>query len=224
MIVKEPLRILKIKPRTAALSPPPPVCLSFSSDATKASHLLWFYFVHWKLSIYHRVPPSFHSSAVWQCNFFFLTLVFNLGRAGQNRSVLAVWWFRGEDIACCLHYCTLDLHMQENKQKVECLKHHNQLRVLPIWNKVGWASVSFRARVLKSSRCREWEVCRVCVDVCLGHARACVIVHVFYLSTWQGSETLAFIYYCRMWRSEQPHVGGEGRSAMRDDGSRCQMP
>ena len=29
MIVKEPLRILKIKPRTAALSPPPPVCLFF---------------------------------------------------------------------------------------------------------------------------------------------------------------------------------------------------
>lgn len=66
-IVKEPLRILKIKPK---LQPFPPVCLSSPLDATKASHSLSFYFVHWKLSIYPRVPPSFHSSAVGQCNFF----------------------------------------------------------------------------------------------------------------------------------------------------------
>lgn len=42
----------------------------FSSlDATKASHLLSFYFVHWNPSVSHRAPPSFASSAVRQCNF-----------------------------------------------------------------------------------------------------------------------------------------------------------
>lgn len=31
-----------------------------------------------------------------------------------------------ENIACCFHYCTLELHMQE---KGGMSKHHNQLRV-----------------------------------------------------------------------------------------------
>lgn len=120
-IVKEPLRIFKIKLPAAALSPrfaffllwmppKPPVCCSF---------LFALETVRFILECRQASTPLLFGNAV------FLT-VFNSGREGKNTSVLAVFRFRSEDIACCFHYCTLDLHMQE---KVECLKHHTQLRV-----------------------------------------------------------------------------------------------
>lgn len=156
-------------------------------------------------SVRHAFPPVLFGSAP------FLTLSFNLGREGQSTGVLAVLWFRSGDIACCFHSCTLDLHMQE---KVECVKHHNQLRVLPIWNKVGWGSVSFRARVLKPLSL-QWEVCSVwmggCVSVCMLCMCDCACV-LFILVGEDWTWTLLFILECDV----SSHTWGRGEGAVTD--------
>lgn len=66
IIVKEPLRILRSNCKLQLF---PPVCLFFSFGCHQ-SPVRSFSFVHWKLCIL-RVPPGFHSSAAWQCNFLF---------------------------------------------------------------------------------------------------------------------------------------------------------
>lgn len=55
----------------------------------------------------------------------------------------------------------------------------------------------------------------MCADVCVGHARACVTVHVSYLSTWGRLGPSAFIYYFRTWPDERPLGEGKGGSCTR---------
>lgn len=74
--------------------------------------------------------------------------------------------------------------------------------------KVPFAAVSERYVVC------EW------MDACLRACRACMTVHVFYLSMWERIWDVNFIYF-RMWHNEQPHLGGggEGRTAVTDRSS-----
>lgn len=71
------------KDQTSHCSSSPLVCLFFFFGRHQSLPFAVVLFLHWKLCVYHRVPPSFHSAAVWQCNFFnYLFLI----RGGRGRT------------------------------------------------------------------------------------------------------------------------------------------
>lgn len=125
--------------------------------------------MHWKTEHWSQNPTELSLQCSWAMQFSKSCLLFISGREGKSTSVLAVLWFCSEDIACCFHYCTLDLHMQE---KVECLTHHNQLRVFANLKYRGMGEgCASQPRGLSPLLCSVCEMMSCgCVDVCL---RAC---------------------------------------------------
>lgn len=99
--------------------------------------------------------------------------------------VLIVLRFCNENIACCFHYCTLELHMQEKRWND--YEHQKQLRVFANLKYSGMGSVSFRTRV-------QMPLSLQCV-------RGCVSVNTWEGGggrrvRWEGFERQGFLIYC----------------------------